>query len=330
LQPERALPTGGHRLGNNDRGIGWRLWLIIAIIAGLALAPRGTDASESATVVTDVLNLRSGPGTWADVVDKMWWGEPVEVIGGPTEDGWYEVLYYGEYGWAYGGYLSIGGWASEGTSAGGANYYGLTAWVATDRLRVRAWGSTEAQIYDRVYQGESVLITGSESNGFVPISYDRGEGWVALDYLSFEPVSASSVSYQEAAPEPGPEHWIDINRGSSIVSLMVGDSAIATYGASLGWDQSADGFYSTAIGTYYVYGMHAGLTWTEWGQAYIKYWVGFDPSRVNGFHSWSMDASGNVLPNGDGPTGGCVALEPSAAANLYDFAYEGMRVEVHW
>jgi hypothetical protein len=59
-------------------------------------------------------------------------------------------------------------------------------------------------------------------------------------------------------------------------------------------------------------------------------WVGFDPSRVNGFHSFSMDENGNVIKGGDGPTGGCVALEPSAAAALYDFADYGMRVEVHW
>ena len=77
--------------------------------------------------------------------------------------------------------------------------------------------------------------------------------------------------------------------------------------------------------------MTKGLTWTEWGQAYITDWVGFDPDRFNGFHSWSMDENGNVLPWGDGATGGCVALEPSGRrTKSYDFAYEGMRVEVHW
>jgi hypothetical protein len=42
-----------------------------------------------------------------------------------------------------------------------------------------------------------------------------------------------------------------------------------------------------------------------------------------------MDENGNVLPWGDGQTGGCVATEPSAAKEIFDFAYIGMRVEVH-
>jgi hypothetical protein len=98
----------------------------------------------------------------------------------------------------------------------------------------------------------------------------------------------------------------------------------------MGYDQSDAGYYATAIGTYYVYAKYAPLAWTDYGQAFIADWVAFDPDRNNGFHSWSMDGDGNVLPWGDGATGGCVALEPSAAAAVYDFAEIGMRVEVHW
>jgi hypothetical protein len=172
---------------------------------------------------------------------------------------------------------------------------------------------------DRFAQGDEVTVVGGVVNGFVPIDFHGQRGYVWSEYLSYDgPASA------------GPERWIDVNRGSQTISLMAGDEVIASYWGAIGWDESDDGFYATAIGTYYVYGKHADLSWTEWGQAYIKSWVGFDPSRVNGFHSFSMDESGNVLPNGDGATGGCIALEPSAAAALYDFATYGMRVEIHW
>jgi hypothetical protein len=93
----------------------------------------------------------------------------------------------------------------------------------------------------------------------------------------------------------------------------------------LGWDTSADGFYATAIGTFWVYAKWEPLAWTDWGQAYIKYWIAFDPDRDNGFHSYSMDANGNILPNGDGKTGGCVATAPWAAAEIFEFAQIGMR-----
>ena len=114
------------------------------------------------------------------------------------------------------------------------------------------------------------------------------------------------------------------------VTLFEGDNAIASYYASLGYDTSDQGFYATASGTYYIYGKNADLTWTDWGKAYIEYWMAFDGERSNGFHSWSMDASGNVIPGGDGLTGGCVALAPGDAASVYDWAPIGTRVEIHW
>jgi hypothetical protein len=236
-----------------NRSARWSAVLTVAVLmalAGMMLVSGGTASARGGSWVdTDLLNLRSDPSLDGAIIDQMPQDSSVKVLAGPTEDGWYQVKYHGEVGWAYGAYLAVDG--APGWDDGG------------------------------------------------------GVGG-------------------------GPEHWIDVNRSTSTVTLYIGDEAIASYGASLGYDTSSDGFYSTAIGTYHVYSMNKSLTWTEWGQAYITDWVGFDPDRYNGFHSWSMDANGNVLPWGDGATGGCVALEPSAADQVYDFAYDGMRVEVHW
>ncbi|MDQ3443337.1 MAG: L,D-transpeptidase [Chloroflexota bacterium] len=70
-------------------------------------------------------------------------------------------------------------------------------------------------------------------------------------------------------------------------------------------------------------------SYTAWAEAYITEWVGFDPSRFNGFHSYTKDGNGNILPNGGGKTGGCVALPPGESQAVYDFSFVGMRVEVH-
>ena len=94
--------------------------LLVAILA-LSLSPMSVRGAGYAYVDTDVLNLRDGAGTWANVIDKMWQGEPVDILDGPTDDGWYQVSYYGEIGWAYGGYLSIdgeNGWYEEPSSGG--------------------------------------------------------------------------------------------------------------------------------------------------------------------------------------------------------------------
>lgn len=125
------------------------------------------------------------------------------------------------------------------------------------------------------------------------------------------------------------ERWVDVNRSTGQVTLYAGSTAQYIFWGSLSRDTS-DGFYATASGTYYVYTKHMPLTYTPYADNYITHWVGFDDYRGNGFHSYTKDASGNVIPNGAGYTAGCVALAPGEIEILYDFAFVGMRVEVHW
>lgn len=292
----------------------------------LSLSPTQAKADGVGYIDTDVLNLRDGPGTWANVITEMWQGEAVDIYSGPTDDGWYEVGYNGQWGYAYGGYLSIdgeSGWDDDsgsdgGGSSSGVGGVGVSAWVDTDALNMRSSASLDATVLDLLSQGEEVYVTGFDENGFVPINAHGVSAWVWGEYLSFDgPVETS-----------GPERWIQIDRSSETVTLFVGDEAVASYWAALGYDSSSDGFFSTAIGTYYVYSKYAPLAWTDWGKAYITWWVAFDPERDNGFHSYSMDSSGNVLPNGDGPTGGCVATAPASAEEIYNFADIGTRVVV--
>ena len=290
--------------------------LIFSVLA--ALPQRPVSAESAGSVNADVLNLRDDAGTWANIILQMTQDEYVTVLDGPTSDGWYYIDYNGLQGWSYGAYLLVDGspgW-SDDSGVGG---YAATAWVATDGLNVRADASTEAWVMDRLDSGAEVTVIGDQVNGFVPIDFYGQRAYVWSEFVSFDGPVAT-----------GPERWIDVNRSSQTVTLFEGDEVVGSYWAAMGWDESDDGFYATAVGTYSVYGKHEDLAWTEWGQAYIEYWVGFDASRINGFHSYSMNENGSVLKNGDGPTGGCIALEPSAAALLFDFAGYGTRVEIHW
>ena len=206
------------------------------------------------------------------------------------------------------------------------------ATVATDALNLRAEPSADAAILDVLGLGTTLEVWWGPVDGGWYEVYDPltgRQGWVAGEYLRIGGASGYGGD-QASASWSEPERWIDVDRGSQMVTLYSGDDALASYWAALGWDTSADGFYATANGSYTVYDKYAGLTWTDWGQTWVSDWVGFDPARLNGFHSWSLDASGNVIAGGNGPTGGCVALEPWAADQLFAFAEIGMRVEVHW
>ncbi len=187
--------------------------------------------------------------------------------------------------------------------------------------------------------GTPVDILFGPYNGLYEIRYYGTDGWIWADYLSMDGAAApvgdigggsSAPETANAGPAGSSEHWIDVNRSSGLVRLMMGEESIAAFWGSLGWDETDDGFYATAIGSYTVYAFDESLHYTDYAGNYISHWVGFDPVRFNGFHSYTKDKRGNVVPNGAGRTGGCVALAPGDIEQLYDFAQMGMRVEVHW
>jgi uncharacterized protein YraI len=308
---------------------------LIASVLSFALpASPSAQAGWGGTVTTEMATLRSEPGWWAEVVGSVYMGQWVEVAAGPAGDDWYQVWSGGQFGWLWGGFIDLGGGGGGGEVAAaaapsGVGGGGYSAWVDTDVLNVRSGAGTDAAVVNQIWQGGQMTVVGDAVGGFLPIQWEGGSGWVSAQYLRYDgpPVAAASGGGGSA---PSGERWIDVNRTSQTVTLMEGDTAVASYWGALGYDTSDQGFYATASGTYYVYSKNKDLSWTEWGQAYITDWVGFDPERANGFHSYSRDADGNVLANGAAATGGCVATEPGAAAHIYAFAAMGMRVEVHW
>ena len=140
---------------------------------------------------------------------------------------------------------------------------------------------------------------------------------------------ASVADDPEVVAEPG-EHWIDVNRTTQTVTLYIGTEAQASFTAKIGRDPAVDGFYSTAVGTFHVYSKEKGLASTPFvDDTYMTDWVGFDPDRKNGFHSPVREADGSERVPQNPTTMGCVRLTAEDAVTVFDFAYVGMRVEVH-
>ena len=210
-----------------------------------------------------------------------------------------------------------------GTPAAGS------ASVAVPQLNLRAEPGTWAPVVGQLWQGEPLaLLDGPTPDDWYQVQAGEQTGWAYGGGLAFD--GAGAALDQGAGGMAGAgEHWVDVNRTTQTVTLYAGDVAVATYWAAMGSDPSDDGFFATAVGTYYVYEKYGGLSWTDWGGAWVDDWVGFDPARLNGFHTYAMDPAGQVLPGGAGPTGGCVALDPAAADQLFAFVSVGTRVEVH-
>lgn len=195
-----------------------------------------------------------------------------------------------------------------------------TAVVVTDALNVRQAASADSPILATHPIGQRVTVIGEPVAGFLPVRHGTGQGWMAARFL------ATSESTGEAEGE----RWIEVDRGTGIVTLHEGERVVATFTGKVGQDRSVNGYYATAPGTFHVYSMTRDLTPTPFAEdGYITDWVGFDPDRNNGFHSPIRDASGVERPVQDRTTKGCVRLDATAAERVFAFAYLGMRVEIH-
>lgn len=308
---------GGHWLGS--RLLLAAVAIVLALVGAVASdQPSPVAAATGAVVEAGPLTLRAEPDAWGVAVGELWHGAWVEILSGPTWNGWYQLRSGELTGWAPGDVLAIESIGVGDAVAVGGAAPGTTAWVVTDAVNVRASPTIDAGIVEVIRQGSALTIIGDTVDGYVPV--EQGAGWVRAEFLSFAGPSAPVVA----------ERWVDIDRSEQTVTLYEGDVPVASYWGAMGRDQSESGFFATALGTYNIYEKYQDLSWTVWGRAWVTDWVGFDPERINGFHSYSMDASGQVIPGGAGPTGGCIALAPEAADALFAFVSIGSRVEVHW
>ncbi|MCC6313637.1 MAG: L,D-transpeptidase family protein [Thermomicrobiales bacterium] len=230
--------------------------------------------------------------------------------------------------------LALAGMAAAGA---GAEWTGE---VTAQSLNVRAEPGEWADVVGVLDRGEIVeIVDGPNAEGWMRVGNGSIQGWVVGGALATgegpAPAEWTEATAAPAAETPvetpsGGDRWVDVDRSSQTVTLYDGGAPVASYWAAMGSDASADGFYATAIGTYFVYEKIDGLSYTPYAGAWVDDWVGFDPDRFNGFHSFTLDQNGWQIPGGDGPTGGCVALPMDAADRVFGFVTVGTRVEVHW
>jgi hypothetical protein len=200
--------------------------------------------------------------------------------------------------------------------------------VTAPRLNLRAEPGTWAPVVGQLWQGERLaLLAGPTPDDWYQVQVGGQTGWAYGGGLTLD--GAAGATGQGAVGAASAERWVDVDRSAQTVTLYEGDAPVAAYWAAMGSDPSDDGFFATAVGTYYVYEKYGGLSWTDWGGAWVEDWIGFDTARLNGFHTFLMDENGQMILGGDGPTGGCVALAPDAADHLFAFVSVGTRVEVH-
>ncbi|SDL81052.1 C40 family peptidase [Romboutsia lituseburensis] len=145
----------------------------------LTMGATNAYANESGIVTTDVLNVRSAPGTSNSIIGKLYRGNTVDIL--DSSNGWYKVkLSNGTTGWASNDYIKIGG-SESGSGEESISGYGT---VTADALNVRSGAGTSHSIVGKLYRNNSVELI-AKSNGWYKVKLSSGKiGWASADYIS--------------------------------------------------------------------------------------------------------------------------------------------------
>jgi L,D-transpeptidase catalytic domain len=147
-----------------------------------------------------------------------------------------------------------------------------------------------------------------------------------------EPTPTPDVARPNAPDTPDRPHegrWIDVDVTRYEVQLMDGDTVLQTIGpVAVGEEIDTGAYLSTQTGLFHVYNKLEDLAYDPPYDTYISDWVGFDPDKDNGFHSFLKDVNGVVVNDSTGRiSNGCIRT--GASEQIFAFAEIGMPVFVH-
>ncbi|MEI7554678.1 L,D-transpeptidase family protein [Candidatus Chlorohelix sp.] len=147
-----------------------------------------------------------------------------------------------------------------------------------------------------------------------------------------EPIIVEDIITQGLVNTPPVEgKWIDVNLTDGTTRLMHGRELVKALPSAWGEGEpgAATDFYATVPGVYTIYS-RSDAFWYDYNYSmlWIYGFIGFDPERANGFHSFLYDNNGNLVDSRLGPVShGCVRVEDWSA--VYNFSEYGMTVIVH-
>ncbi|MBA2278428.1 MAG: SH3 domain-containing protein [Chloroflexia bacterium] len=170
-------------------------WAVESYLRGARAAPAPAARfrrGETVAVDTDTLNLRSGPGTGADVIARLPTGTRGKILDGPKQASgfaWYRLSTRLGNGWCVETYLTDS--AGAGEFAAGDNVA-----VDTDALKLRrSPGSGGAVLAVMLTGTTGVVLDGPRASGglsWYRIRTAQGSGWCAGRYLAKAAAAAAA------------------------------------------------------------------------------------------------------------------------------------------
>ena len=206
--------------------------------------------------VSDYVNIRSEATEESEVVGKLY-DKSVGTVEA-EENGWYRITSGNVTGYVKSEYVII---ASDAASV--AEQVGTrVATVTTETLRVRQDATTDSPILGLIPMGEELTVT-DETDGFVKVSIEEGDGWVSKDFVELRTdyVYAESkeeeearLAKEQAAKEAAHAAAAAKAKSSQSSSSDSESSSVVGSGAGSASGNSVASFASQFVGNPYVYG----------------------------------------------------------------------------
>ena len=242
------------------------------------------------------LNCRTGAGTGNAIITTLALGQTVQTRSGSTS-GWTAVICGGTNGFVSSEFVSG---ASAGTTpttpapAPTGLVKGNHA-KTTDSVNLRYSGSLSSSVVTVVSPGIVVLVTGSASNSFVPVSYDGLNGYIHSDYLA-KTTAALSERGGSGTPTEPTAPTAPTNPGGS-----------ATGNAMVNYAMRYEGYP-------YVWATHGPASFDCSG---FTYWVVLNVTGKNiGYGTWTQVSAGTPVSKANLQPGDLVFFQNTYTAGL--------------
>lgn len=201
--------------------------------------------------VTDYVNVRSEANEDGEVLGKLF-DKSVGTVEG-EEDGWYLITSGNVHGYVKAEYVAIGSDAEALAEEAGTKM----AVVTTETLRVRKEATTDSSVLGLIPMGEELTVA-DETEDFVKVSIEEGDGWVSKDYVDLRTdyVYAESREEEEArlAKEEAERAAANKAAASKVRENSKDESVVVGNGGGSASGNAVASFASQFVGNPYVYG----------------------------------------------------------------------------
>lgn len=218
-------------------------------IVGFAISIPYTYANNQEGIVnTSVLNIRTGPSTFYNVIYKAKKSEKVSIL--EKNNGWYKVkLSNGKLGWASSDYIKISQTNSNSNETVKNNPVSLSGQKGkvnvSSKLNLRKEASTSSSIITKLSNGQVVDLL-EKNNGWYKVKLSNEQvGWASSGYINLYKIESNKPVEPDNGLKP------QLNKVQEIVK-----KAHEQLGKPYVWGAEGPSSFDCSGLVHYVYGQH--------------------------------------------------------------------------